>query len=49
MSSNVAEWCQDIYEDITIDTDPIGAKTGGHRVFRGVQYAVGLDDNCIGI
>ena len=38
MSGNVAERCYDIYGDVTIDTDLVGAKTGDYRVFR-VVYA----------
>lgn len=49
MSGNVCEWCFDIYEDITIDTGALGAKTGDDRVFRGGQYAVGTEDSSVGI
>ena len=49
MSGNVAEWCYDIYTDITVETEPTGGKSGDYRVFRGGQYAVGVEDSCVGI
>jgi formylglycine-generating enzyme required for sulfatase activity len=41
MSGNVWEWCWDWYgKDLRSSTDPVGARRGGARVFRGGSWNV---------
>lgn len=49
MSGNIIEWTWDWFEEYSGDpeTDPLGAKTGTAKVYRGGDYERWTDDACV--